>query len=60
MTVAMGPDRKAKSKQHSFVGAASATSKHRRSDDVGVLKETVAGFGVESQCIEDINRFGHD
>jgi hypothetical protein len=56
----MGPNRKAKSKQHSFVGAASATSKHRRSDDVGVLKETVAGFGVESQCIEDINRFGHD
>jgi hypothetical protein len=60
MTVAMGPYRKPKREEHSFVGAASATSKHRRSDDVGVLKETVASFGVESQCIEDINRLGHD
>jgi hypothetical protein len=60
MTVAMGPDRKAKSKQHSFIGAVGATSKHGGGDDVGVLKKTGADFGVESQCIQDINRFGHD
>jgi hypothetical protein len=60
MTVSVRPYREREGEQHCFVGAVGTTIKHRRRHYVGVLKETGAGFGIESKCVEEINRFGHD